>query len=138
MIRAGEVRHPGDWATNGYNEIQNPKQRYKIIDLDSLMSLFNFTDLIEFQKQHKAMVSESIKKNISVKDRMWSESIAVGSNSFVDEVLSNLKQEIKRRKSVEKDGSYLVKEPAIAYSTHFSTKKEVLRLENTLLWDVSC
>ncbi len=68
MIRAEEVRHPGNWVTNCYNEIQNPKQRYKIIDLDSLISLFNFTDLIEFQKQHKTMVSESMKKNISVKN----------------------------------------------------------------------
>ncbi len=48
-------------------EIQNPKQGYKIIDLESLISLFNFIDLIEFQKQHKAMVSESSKKIFRLK-----------------------------------------------------------------------
>ncbi len=64
-------------------EIQNPKQRYKIIDFDSLMSFLNFTDLIEFQKQHKAIVSESIKKDISAKDSMWSESSQLVANHLL-------------------------------------------------------
>ncbi len=68
---------------------------------------------------------------------MWSESLAVGSKPFVDKVRINLNQEIKRRKAVEKDGSHFVREPQIAYSTHFGTKKEVLRAENALFWDVS-
>ncbi len=101
------------------------------------MSLFNFTDLNEFQKQHKEWVVASIKKDISAKDSMWSESVAVGSKPFVDKVLINLKQDIKRRKVVEKDGSHFVREPQISYSTHYGTKKEVLRAENTILWDVS-
>ncbi len=83
MIRAGEVRHPGDWITNGYNEIQNPKQRYSIIDSESLISLFNFTDLIEFQKQHKEWVVASIKKDISAKDSMWSESSLLVANHLL-------------------------------------------------------
>ncbi len=61
----------------------------------------------------------------------------VGSKPFIDKVLINLKQEIKRRKAVEKGDSHFVKEPQISYSTHFGTKKEVLRAENVFLWDVS-
>ncbi len=137
MIRAGVVTHPGDWVTNGYNEIQNPKQRYSIIDFDSLMSLFNFTELIEFQKLHREWVIESIPKIISVRDSMWSESIAVGSKPFVDKILINLKQEIKKRKAVEKDGSHFIREPAIAYNTNFDPKKDVLSAENMLFWDVN-
>ncbi len=57
----------------------------------------------------------------------------VGSKPFVDKVLINLNQEIKRRKAVEKDGSHFVREPQISYSTHFGTKKEVLRAENAFL-----
>ncbi len=106
-------------------------------DFESLISLFNFTDLIKFQKQHKEWVIESIPKVISVRESMWLESIAVGSKPFVDKVLTNLKQEIKRRKAVEKDGSHFVREPQFSYSTHFGTKKEVLRAENAILWDVS-
>ena len=110
---------------------------YSIIDFDSLMSLFNFTDLIEFQKLHREWVIESIPKIISVRESMWSESVAVGSKPFVDKILINLKQEIKKRKAVEKDGSYFIREPAIAYNTHFDPKKGVLRAENTFFWDIS-
>ena len=83
MIRAGEVTHPGDWVTNGCNEIQNPKQRYSIIDFESLMSLFNFTDLIEFQKLHREWVIESIHKIISVSESMWSESSPLVANHLL-------------------------------------------------------
>ena len=79
-------------------EIQNPKQRYSIIDFESLISFFNFTDLIEFQKQHNEWVIESIPKIISVRESMWSESIAVGSKPFVDKILINLKQDNEHKK----------------------------------------
>ncbi len=61
----------------------------------------------------------------------------VGSKPVVDKVLINLKQEIKRRKAVGKDGSYFVREPAIAYNTHFDPKKDVLSAENVFFGDVS-
>ena len=32
MVRAGVVRHPDQWVYGGYHEIQNPKQRYSLID----------------------------------------------------------------------------------------------------------
>ena len=32
MVRTGVVKHPGDWEFCGYNEIQNPRGRYSIID----------------------------------------------------------------------------------------------------------
>jgi len=39
MVRAGVVRHPGDWRQSGYSEIQNPPKRYAIIDTQKLSSL---------------------------------------------------------------------------------------------------
>ena len=32
MVRAGVVAHPKEWVFSGYQEIQNPKQRYSLID----------------------------------------------------------------------------------------------------------
>jgi len=32
MVRAGVVRHPDEWIYGGYHEIQNPKQRYSLIN----------------------------------------------------------------------------------------------------------
>ena len=36
MVRAGVVDHPKEWPANGYNEIMQPKDRYSIIDYQSL------------------------------------------------------------------------------------------------------
>jgi putative transposase len=37
MVRAGIVKHPSEWTMNGYNEIQNPPDRYSLIDTKGLM-----------------------------------------------------------------------------------------------------
>jgi REP element-mobilizing transposase RayT len=39
MVRAGVVTHPSEWPFCGYNEIQNPRQRYSLIDFKSLMEV---------------------------------------------------------------------------------------------------
>ena len=137
MVRAGAVTHPSEWLTNGYNEIQNPKGRYSIIDIENLMNLFNFSDLIEFQKQHREWVEDVYNNDLLIKNDMWSESIAVGNKQFVDKMISNIKQEIKRRKVRKMNSSYVVREPISSYNTDFNTKKGTLRGENAHLWNVS-
>lgn len=39
MVRAGVVNHPAQWNWDGYNEIQNPKGRYRLIDHRLLLPL---------------------------------------------------------------------------------------------------
>ena len=36
MVRAEAVRHPSEWKFSGFNEIQKPRRRYRIIDYKSL------------------------------------------------------------------------------------------------------
>jgi hypothetical protein len=44
MVRAGAGRHPGEWMHGGYNNIQNPKQRYSLINRQKLKALLGFKD----------------------------------------------------------------------------------------------
>jgi putative transposase len=39
MIRAEVVKHPSDWPHCRYKEIQNPPERYRLIDRKALMQL---------------------------------------------------------------------------------------------------
>ena len=48
MVRAGVMAHPSEWPFCGYNEIQNPRKRYSLIDYDSLMDLFGIRSRDEF------------------------------------------------------------------------------------------
>jgi hypothetical protein len=41
MVRAGVVQHPGEWVRGGYREIQNPKQRYTLINRQKLSALLS-------------------------------------------------------------------------------------------------
>ncbi len=45
MVRARVVSHPKEWPFCGYNEIQNPRQRYAIIDYQRLITLLQVRDL---------------------------------------------------------------------------------------------
>jgi REP element-mobilizing transposase RayT len=44
MVRTGVVDHPLDWTFGGFKEIQEPKQRYKIIDREMLCHLLGICD----------------------------------------------------------------------------------------------
>jgi len=53
MVRAGVVSHPAEWEISGYNEIQNPPQRYGVIDLPGLQQLCGFSDPLQFAAHHR-------------------------------------------------------------------------------------
>jgi hypothetical protein len=45
MVRTGLVQHPSEYCISGYNEIQNPQQRYSIINRKILLELFGIHDV---------------------------------------------------------------------------------------------
>ena len=44
MVRAGVVEHPAEWEHSGYCEIQEPLERYAVIDVRGLSALCGFTE----------------------------------------------------------------------------------------------
>jgi hypothetical protein len=53
MVRAGVVEHPSEWSFSGYNEIQNPPDRYSLIDINGLMSLCGIRDREQLKNDYK-------------------------------------------------------------------------------------
>jgi hypothetical protein len=43
MVRVGVVNHPSEWSFSGYNEIQEPRSRYALIDYEKLQNLLGIT-----------------------------------------------------------------------------------------------
>jgi len=62
MVRAGVVKHPGEWEHSGYGEIQKPPQRYGIIDLRELSALCAFAERADFQQTHRQWVEEALRR----------------------------------------------------------------------------
>ncbi len=86
----GIVDQPNMWIFSGYNEIQDPPNRYRIIDLDSLVRLMGFTDLRSFQAAHKGWVEATLQVGEFKRESHFTESIAVGSQSFMGKVKNSL------------------------------------------------
>jgi putative transposase len=137
MVRAGVVKHPKEWINSGYNEIQNPKQRYNLLDFKRLPILFGYDSLHEFQKHHKMWIDEALENDRLERDSKWSESIAVGRKSFVEEVHKKPGYKVKGRQVTQVEESFLIREPVASYGTLFEGKNMPLRAENTYLWDLS-
>ena len=66
-----------------------------------------------------------------MREDRWSEAIAVGSLSFVDNVKSDLGFKAAHREVIEERGTYALRERSEAYGRIFAAENEALSLENT-------
>ena len=115
MVRAGAVKHPKDWEHGGYNEIQNPKKRYRIIDHQELMQLFCVLDVIDFASIHRKWVEEALAGERHKRQSRWTESVAVGDESFVKDLKDGLIGRVRGRQVVESEGNFELREQQVAY-----------------------
>ena len=134
MVRAGVVCHPGEWTHSGYHEIQQPPERYRVIDLAALSTLCGFKQIADFQMAHHEWVEAAHGIAAAGRDDRWSESLAVGSKRFVDQVKSELGIHAKHRKVGAGDEAYTLRESARPYMDHLDGKNEALRGNNTIFW----
>jgi len=135
MVRAAVVKHPMEWAHSGYREIQQPPERYAVIDLRGLMALCGFTEAGEFQQAHRQWVGEVLDGEMALRDDRWSTAIAVGGLAFVDRVRSELGIKVMHREVVQSDGTYTLREESEAYGGDFASENDTLRLDNTIPWE---
>jgi len=122
MVRAGVVGHPADWGGfGGYNEIQNPKKRYALIDHAELIAVLGLRDLEDLIRSHAAWVDEALHEEKKARDGKWTESIAVGSKGYVESIKEELGALFVRRKVEGKDGQYELHEPPGSYDIVMNT-----------------
>jgi putative transposase len=135
MVRAGAVSHPSEWPHSGYREIQNPPKRYGIIDLRQLTALCGSSELADFQRAHRDWVEEALTRERVARESRWSEAVAVGRLSFVNEVKRELGFKAVHREVTELEGSYALREEGEAYGLNFDGENEALSSENTRFWN---
>ena len=134
MVRAGAVKHPAEWAHGGYREIQTPPRRYAIIDLEVLSDLCGCASVGQFQKAHRDWVDDALRAGIAGRDERWSESLAVGSQAYLDQIKTELGRRASHRRIAESNGIHALREPAASYSARFAGKSDALRPNNTHFW----
>jgi len=135
MVRNGVVQHPSEWPHGGYHEIQNPPLRYALINREKLVACCSLETDKQLRECHRDYVEESIRSGTNVRQPEWTESIAVGSEGFVQGVLEKLKLRAMGRKVRVGVDHHELKEPRAAYDARFTPENGLLSIENRFYWD---
>jgi putative transposase len=119
---------------SGYNEIQNPRRRYSLIDYQRLIPLLQMKDIEDLQASCKKRVDEAIVGTNQTRVSKWTESIAVGSERFIEATKSILGIKAKGRKIIGSEKSYELREPAAFYGGNLAPENGHLSLQNSYSW----
>ncbi|MCD6185715.1 MAG: transposase, partial [Deltaproteobacteria bacterium] len=105
-----------------------------LIDYKSLMELLHISTLDELRNSHKKWVEEILKEKKYVRETKWSQSIAVGSKSFVESIKEKLGIRAKGRKVGESGELYHLREAQVSYNSDFTPENSELKTKNTCFW----
>ncbi len=99
------------------------------------MDLVGFTQLKQHQHARDQWVGAELEHGIQGRDSGWTESLAVGSDHFVQSVKRKLGMK-GRYREVSKNGEmHMLREPAVAYSSHFDPEIGLLSVGNGVFWE---
>lgn len=119
MVRCGAVQHPREWPWSGYGELMGQRKRNRLLDVEKLLWLLRSSDLGEFQLHFNRALEESMAKDEMQREPKWTNSLAVGSQTYVE----NMKGEVRNRQTLEsrQDGdAWILRDE---YSTLFEPEK---------------
>ena len=129
------LKHPQEWIHSGYNEIQNPRRRYSLIDHKKLMKLLNFSEYELLTKTHSQWIENEINQSKNIREKKWTEAVAVGDNDFVEKTSKYLDERNKKHADTTNIDTYHLKEDQATYNclnhssfenTHRSTSFGIL------------
>lgn len=86
------------------------------------MDLVGLDSLEKLRSSHNGWVEDIISDDNLGRESMWTESIAVGSEHFVEATRKELAGQAKGRKLIESGGAYELRETQTAYLRDFAPK----------------
>ncbi len=120
------MEHPRDWRWCSYDELTGVRKRYRVVNLERLLSLTGYPTLAEFGDVHAARVQEHLTERRRGREAWWTESVAIGDREFAREA----EQTVSYRQSMEAhelDSSqseqvWVVREQPSSYTTNSKPK----------------
>lgn len=126
MVRAGAVEHPKLWVHGGYAELQAPSCRYKRVDYETLILLLDMNSMEQLREARDQWVASAIAAGHLLRQPVWTESVAVGNEDFIESMLPQLSHRNPSRKLRQLDECCVLREvtqPYIAFSTQKTSPK---------------
>src|SRR5262245_5155500 len=84
MVRCGAVGHPSQWRWSGYEGLMGRRNRNRLLDVDKLLWLLGVSQVEDFRVNLEVAVADRIGKDQLKREARWTESLAVGSQRFVE------------------------------------------------------
>jgi REP element-mobilizing transposase RayT len=81
MVRAGVVAHPERWRWCGHDELMGVRTRYRVLDLEGLAERAGLPSIDALRDWYADALQQRLGRG---REPHWSESLAVGSKSFVE------------------------------------------------------
>lgn len=100
-----------------------------------MSELSGFADVADLPKVHWRWVAEALTEEIAGREARWSNAIAVGSSTFVDDVKNGVGFKAMHREVLKAGQTHELREQSEAYAGHFDGKSEALRLYNAIPWE---
>lgn len=122
MVRTGVVSHPSEWTWSGYNEIQNQKQRYAVINYKRLSELLGVGSVSLLKEKYAMWLEEALKADRQERDRKWSQAIAVGSEGYIDNIKKELGMKVVYRKTNRVNKGFELREDEFPYNADLPPK----------------
>lgn len=116
MVRAGRVSHPEDWPSCGYHEIQQPRERYALLDLCRAQHLMGFDNIRELADWQNDSISMGLEHPLQ-REPAWTESLAVGRPEFLEQVADRLGIAARFREVSEHETFACLQEPSGTYNS---------------------
>ena len=123
MVRAGVVEHPAQWEVGGYQEIQRPRRRYRIVDRQALADTLG-VELGRLADAHREWVAVALRSAERQRRALWTESVAVGGRAFVAGVKRALGSRGCHREIEQIGDTHVLREDAGAYAARFGVEKD--------------
>ena len=111
MVRAGVVTHPREWRWCGYSELVGLRQRYRLIDREAVLRWQGGATWQEFARDYEQAMEAAVVEGGSLRNPIWTESIAVGSPGFTKRVLEGIRNRVRLQYEEVEPGVWTVREP---------------------------
>jgi putative transposase len=86
MVRAGVVKHPIQWAHGGFYEMERAPHRKDLVDYGRLLKYLEIRTIAELRVLRRRWITEKMTAKEMARESHWTESVAVGSREFLNEM----------------------------------------------------
>jgi len=118
MVRAGAVAHPREWRDSGFVELQQGRQRYRILDVSALLELTGHRSVARLRKALCEQADRSSRDGRArIREPEWTEPLAVGQPAFLASLQREMGHAARYRTIIEctSEGCALRESPAGRY-----------------------